>query len=286
MIRISFKSATSIFLALIMILALSVSCSQNTAGGIDDGSKGSVLDRKPLENPPSYGHFASSLEYYEKQLGLKFFKNKNKRYMPYATAGPMSFSIADDLNECLYDINMKSIVTYRSVRGRTRSMIEMDITRGPCGIKYPDADPTAQDRVTLMEGSVLSPAIDEQVNGGISLVRGATFLQKILNLPWRVDSVEGGLEQAVSTVGKIIKNPLDVTFGDVVFFTEYYGERNVGIYYDYGYIVYNSCFRAQVIKMDSSMNYQIYRVFTGPAAIHYKIHETKFLKELIGSPGE
>jgi len=267
-------------------MAFSISCAKDAAVGLDDGSKGRVLDRKPLEDPPSYRHFSGSLEYYEKQLGIKFFKNRNKMFQPYSTAGAMSFAIADELNECLYDINMKSIVTYRSVRGSTRSMIEMDIVRGPCGIKYPDADPTAQDRVTLMEGSVVHPAIDEQVNGGLTLVKGATFLQRILNFPWRVDSVEGGLEQAVAKVGKIVKNPLDVTFGDVVFFTEYYGERNVGIYYDYGYIVYNSCFRAQVVKMDSGMNYQIYRVFTGPAAIHYKIHETKFLKELIGTPGE
>lgn len=283
MIRISLKSASALAFILILIMAVSISCANK--GNYSSDSRGRVLDRKPMEDPPNYRQLASSLEYYEKQLGIKFFKNSKNRYQPYSTAGWQSFSIADDLNECLYDINMKGLVTYRAAGGKTMSMIEMDIARGPCGIKYPDADSSAQDRITLMEGSVVTPALDEQVNGRVSLLRGANFLQKILALPWRVDSIEGGLEQAVAKVSYEVKNPLDVTYGDVVFFTEFYGERNVGVYIDYGHLVYNSCFRAKVAKMDSrSMDYRIYRIYTGPNAIQYKVHQGVVIQKFIGSP--
>ena len=280
---ISYKSLMATGLVLFMVCAFVFSCASVETRPEDVGG-GKILDRKPLSDPPTYRQLAASLTYYEKQLGIKFYKNKKGRYMVYATAGWKSFSIADDLNECLFDVNMKGLVTYRHIRGSTRSMIEMDIQRGPCGIRYPDADAIAQDKVTLMEGSVISPAIEEQLSGRVSLIRGSTFLQKLLALPWKVDSIEGGLEQAVSKVGMEVKNPLDVTFGDVVFFTEYYGERNVGLYVDYGYIVYNSCFRAQVRKMDSSINYRIYRVYTGFNMIRYKLHEAKFIREFVGGP--
>jgi hypothetical protein len=279
--RISFQTMVLV-VALILIAGFTFSCASRS--GMDSEGKGRILDRKALSDPPTYRQLSASMKYYEKELGIKFYQNKNGMYQPYSTAGWQSFSIADDLNECLYDITMKDLITYRSVRGSTRAMIEMEIVRGPCGIRYPDADSIAQDRVTLMEGSVVSPAIDDLVNGGVSMVRGATFLQLIMNTPWRVDSIPGGLEQAVAKVGYEVKNPLDVTFGDVVFFTEYYGERNVGVYLDYGHIVFNSCFRAQVRKMDSNMNYRIFRIYTGPNAIQYKLHESGFMQNLIGAP--
>ena len=280
---IPFKSVMTALVALMFVCALAFSCaSVDTVP--DDYGGGKILDRKPLKDPPTYRQLAASLAYYEKELGVKFYQNKKGRYQPYSTAGWQSFSIADDLNECLYDINMKGQINYRSIQGRTRNMIEMEIMRGPCGIKAPDADSVAQDKVTLMEGAVISPAIDQQMTGGVSLVKGSTFLQKILELPWRVDSLEGGLEQSVAKVGVEVKNPLDITFGDVIFFTQYYGERNVGIYVDYGYIVYNSCFRATVRKMDSEINYRIYRIYTGPNLIQYKLHENKFIRDIVGGP--
>ena len=280
---IRFKALMATSLVVAFMGALVIGCASVNSDGNMTG-RGRILDRKPLKNPPTYRQLAASLAYYENELGIKFYKNKQGRYQPYSTSGWQSFTLADDLNECIYDVNMKGLINYRTVQARTRAMIEMDIERGPCGIRYPDADSTAQDKVTLMEGSVITPAIEGQMTGGVTLVRGATFLQRILSLPWKVDSLEGGLEQAVAKVGVEVKNPLDVTFGDVVFFTEYYGERNVGVYVDYGYIVFNSCFRAQVRKMDAEINYRIYRIYTGPNLIQYKLHENKFIRDFVGGP--
>jgi hypothetical protein len=248
------------------------------------GTGGAVMDRKPLKDPPSYRQFADSLEYYEEELGMKFFRNKKGRFVPYATSGWKNFTIADRLNECIYDVAMKDLIVYRHLQGRMKGLIEMDITRAGCGIKYPDVDYVAMDKVTLMEGSVISPNLQDLTKGGLSLTRGAAFLQRVLQLPWRVDSLEGGLEQAVSKVGTEIRNPLDITYGDVVFFTEHYGERNVGLYVDYGLIVYNSSFRASARKMDSSINYRIYRIYTGFNLARYKVHENKFLRDFVGQP--
>ena len=278
---------TALFLTLVFVAALAVSCS-STSGSVDSNPEGkntgSILERKPLKDPPTYRQLATSLNFYEEQLGIRFFKNAKDRYVPYSASDWKSFSIADDLNECLYDVQMRGLIVYRSMRGKTRGIIEMDVQKGPCGIRYPDADVTAQDKVGLMEGSLVTPAMEEQLNGGLSLNSGAKFLQTVLSLPWKVDSLEGGLEQAVGKVGIEIKNPMDVTFGDVVFFTEYYGERNVGVYVDYGSIIYNSCFRAQLRKMDPSINYRVYRIYTGFNLVRYKLHQNRFMKDFVGQP--
>lgn len=274
---------TGILMVLCFVAAMAYGCASAPVNPGDEG-KIKVLDRKALDDPPTYRQLASSLEYYEEKLGIKFYKNEKGRYLPYSTSGWQSFTIADELNECLYDINMKGLITYRYLEGKLASLIEMEIDRGPCGIRYPEADVVAVDKVTLQEGSVMSPIISEQIKGGIKMYSGAKFLQEILQVPWKVDSIEGGLENSVAKVGLEVKNALDITYGDVVFFTEYYGERSVGIYVDYGVIVTNSCFRAQARKMDSRINYRIYRIFTGFNMVQYKVHEEKWMKDFVGRP--
>lgn len=279
---IPIKTTTKLFVAaMVLLLATMFSCASSNSQP-DEFGKGRVVDRKPLSDPPSYQQLADSLKYYEKQLDIKFYKNSKGRFVPYSTSGWQTFSIADDLNECLYDISMRGIVTYRYLGGKTRSMIEMEISRGPCGLRYPDAETSAMDRVTLMEGSVITPAIKRQLDKAASMPTGARFLQDILNLPFAIGSLDGGLEQSIAKMGKEVKNPLDITYGDVVFFTEYYGERNVGVYVDYGLMVYNSCFQSLARHMDQNINYRIYRIFTGFNMIKYKLHENVFMQEIVG----
>ena len=267
--------------SVVIALAFVAGCAKG--GRPEDVGRAVTLDQKPLEDPPSYGQLASSLEHWEKELGVKFYRNSKGYFQPYSVSNWNSFTIADDLNECLFEVQMKGLVTYRHMGGGVRAAIDMEIHRGPCGIKAPYAEIEAIDAVNLMESTVITPSLMDQVNS-ISLCTGTKFIQRNMSVPWRVDSIPGGLEQAVGKIGYEVKNPLDITFGDIVFFTEYYGERNVGIYVDYGNMVYNSCFRAKVRRMDSKINYRVYRLYTGFNLVEYKLHENKFIEGFVGGP--
>jgi hypothetical protein len=237
-----------------------------------------------LNNPPHYPLLHKSLEFYEQKLGTKFYKNPQGHYMPYASSTWKSFSVADYLNDCLYDVDMKGLVGFRSLDGKYNYVIEMQIERGPCGIEGAEADDLAKDKVSLMESSVVTPAIRDQLSRGVNFCSGERFLQEVLQLPWKIRVRGEGLENAVGRVAEEIKNPMDITYGDVVFFTEYYGERSVGVYVDYGVLVYNSCFRADAKRLDAKISYRVYRFYTGFGSIRYKMDENVFMKEIVGRP--
>jgi hypothetical protein len=243
-----------------------------------------TLLRMPLKDPPSYRLLEDSLEFYELKIGTKFYRNDKNRYTPYASSTWKSFSISDTLNQCLYDINMKGLIAYRSLKGKYKYLIEMKIDEGPCGIQYPDPDNMAVDKVSLMEGTVITPALQESINKSLDFSSGEKFLQKVLQIPWKIRVRGQGLEKAVARIAQEIKNPMDITFGDIIFFTEYYGERNVAVYVDYGLIVYNSCFNAKVRRMNTDINYKVYRFYTGFNLVQYKVHQDVFLNEILGRP--
>lgn len=243
-----------------------------------------TLLRENLKDPPSYRLLEDSLEFYETKLGVKFYRNDKGRYTPFASSTWKSFSIADSLNECLFNVDMKGLIAYRSLKGRYKYIIEMNIDDGPCGIAYPDPDIMAVDKVTLMEGSVITPALRDQMDRGINFCSGEKFLQDVLQIPWKIRIRGEGLEGAVRRVAEEVRNPMDISFGDIIFFTEYYGERNIAIYVDYGLIVYNSCFKAKVRRMNTEINYKVYRLYTGFNMVQYKVHENVFMKEILGGP--
>jgi hypothetical protein len=278
------KSLLLIALVIISIALGACAAQQKTgpeAQGL--GNQDSLL-REPLNDPPSYGLFRDSLEFYEQKLGIKFYRNSKGRFSLYSSSTWKTFSISDKLNECLYDVEMKGLIGYRSLEGRYKYIIEMSIQEGPCGLAYPNTDVLAMDKVTLMEGSVVTPAIKDQMDRTINFCSAERYLQEVLQLPWKVRIRGEGLEQAVARNAEEIKNPMDITYGDIVFFTKYYCERNVAIYVDYGVIVYNSCFQAKSRRMTPDINYRVYRVYSGFNLTRYKIHEDIFMKDFVGRP--
>ncbi|MCZ7582241.1 MAG: hypothetical protein M5R36_02285 [Deltaproteobacteria bacterium] len=179
---------------------------------------------------------------------------------------------------------MKGLIGYRSLEGKYQYIIEMNIQELTCGIAYPNAEVLAQDRIALMEGSVVTPAIVDQMNRGINLCSAERYIQEVLQLPWKVRVRGEGLEQAIARYSEEILNPMDISFRDVIFFTKYYGERNVAIYVDYGLVVYNSCFTAKATKMTPDINYRVYRLFTGFNLTQYKVNQDSWFGSYIGAP--
>ncbi|MBZ0272264.1 hypothetical protein K8I61_09510 [bacterium] len=273
-------------LPILLLLALfAMGCASKAASGPEESNFAQdELMRQPLKDPPSYGLFHDSMEFYEQKLGIKFYKNDKGRYLPYSTSTWKSFSIADQYNSCLYDFSMKGLIGYRSLEGRFRYVIEMDFAEGPCGVQYPNVDVTAMDKVTLMEGSVITPALKDQLGRGLNFCSAEKFLQQVLQVPWKIRVRGEGLEQAIARYAEEIKNPMDITYGDIVFFTRYYGERNVAIYVDYGVIVYNSCFKAKARRMTPDINYRVYRLYTGFSLAEYKVHQDVFMQDIVGRP--
>jgi len=254
--------------------------SPDTAGM---GNRDTLL-REPLNDPPSYRLFHKSLEFYEKKLGLKFYQNSRERYQPFAASSWKSFTIADHLNECIYDVAMKGLIGYRSLDGKYEYIIEMNIEEVACGVTYPNVEVMAMDRVALMEGSVVTPEIRDQMKKGVNFCSAETFLQDVLQVPWKIRVRGEGLEQAIARNSEEIQNAMDISYGDIIFFTRYYGERNVAIYVDYGVIVYNSCFQAKATRLRPDINYRVYRLFTGFNLAQYKVNEDVFMKEIVGRP--
>ncbi|MCZ7582242.1 MAG: hypothetical protein M5R36_02290 [Deltaproteobacteria bacterium] len=81
-------------LAVVVLAAVVVaSCAAKESYGPDAQGLGNqdTLMREPLNDPPSYGLFHNSLEFYEKKLGMSFYKNSKDRYQPYAAQAWSSF---------------------------------------------------------------------------------------------------------------------------------------------------------------------------------------------------
>ncbi len=276
----------TILLAIAIALFLMSGCSAQSVHSPEAKGLGNqdTLLRMPLKDPPSYRLLEDSLEFYETKIGVKFYRNDKGRYTPYTSSTWRAFSISDTLSQCLYDIDMKGLIAYRSLKGKYKYLIEMKIKEGPCGISYPDPDTLAIDKVALMEGTVLTPALQKAINTSLDFSSGEKFLQNALQIPWKIRVRGEGLEKAVARIAQEIKNPMDITFGDIIFFSEYYGERNVAVYVDYGLIVYNSCFKAKIRRMNTEINYKVYRFYTGFNLVQYKVHQDVFLNKILGRP--
>jgi len=232
--------------------------------------------RKGISKVPSYGLYARSLKHYERELGIKFYKDKNGRYVPFAAASWDSFSIADASGECLYDVEVMGVK-----KRRLDVLLDLEVSEGPCGLKYPDTDAAVMERVSMMEGSILSYELVDELNG-ISFCSDKKFLQKVFQVPFDLESGGKDLERSLEKVAQRISNPLHISFGDIVFFDPYPGERSTGVYIGYGVVVYNTCFGAKIHHVKPKKRYRIYRLFNGFAWTHYKIHQEKFMMDYLG----
>jgi len=232
--------------------------------------------RKGIDKVPSYGLFYRSLKRYERELGIEFYKDSQGRYMPFAAYSWDSFSIADSSGECLYDIEVVGVK-----KTRLDVILDLEVSQGPCGLKYPNTDAAVMERVSTMEGSVVSYELIDQLNG-FSFCSDKKFLQKVLQVPFALEHEGRDLESSLQDVAMQITNPLDISFGDIVFFEPYTGEQAVGIYVGYGVVVYHTCFGAKIHYITPKRRYRIYRIFTGFAWTRYKLHQEKFMADYMG----
>ena len=246
-------------------------------------SEEEVYGSKALSKPPSYSLLARSLAYYERTLHIEFYRNEEGIYMPYAMASWDSFSISDRLGGCLFDVEIKGVRNFRDLEGRRQVLLELEITEGPCNIQYPNVDLSAADRVSAMEGALVSPRLLDRLDGH-GMCSDRKFLESALQMPYKMEIQADDVEGSIARIGDPVDNPLDLRFGDVVFFSPYPEETTVGIYVGYGLLVYNSCFGARSHKIQEGRDYRIYRLVTGFAWTRYRIHQEKFLQQYVGVP--
>ena len=252
--------------------------------GEQPSTQGQVKGRHELGKAPGYAVWARSLRHYEQTMGVEFYRNARGRYTPYAESSWDSFSIADRSGDCLYVVDVIGAENYKHLEGKREVLLEMDVRPGPCGLAYPKTDSQAMDRVSVMEGTVISPALVDRLAGGSPMCEDVQFLQKVLQVPYRLESPGDDLEQSISKEADRVKNALDSAVGDIVFFSAYPGETTVGIYAGYGLIIYNSCFGARSHQMQTGGNYRIYRLFAGFHWTHYRMHHDRFLQQFVGGP--
>lgn len=241
------------------------------------------LNSRPLNKPPRYEFLARSLRYYERRLGVEFYKNEQNVFSPYSVAAWDSFSIADASGQCLYDVEILGVRQFRYLDGARQVLLDMSVTPGPCNVRYPNADTAAVDRVSAMEGAVVSPKLFDRLDGG-GMCSDKRFVQENLQVPYDVEVEGDDVEGSLDRLAEKIDNPIKIRFGDLVFFSPYPEERAVGIYVGYGLVVYNSCFRGKAHMMRADGDYRIYRLFQGPAWTRYRIHQQKFMEQYVGTP--
>lgn len=235
--------------------------------------------KRAISEVPSYDLLADSLRYYERRFGVEFYKNKKGKYIPFAASSWTSFSIADKAGQCLFDVEVVGLQKFG-----TTVLLEMDISRGPCGLKYPEANPEAVERVSIMEGSVVSQELTDRIQGTSLFCSDKRFLQKSLQVPFDLDFGGRDMESSIQKVAEQVTNPMDLSFGDIVFFDSYPNEPSVGIYVGYGALTMNACFKAKVHQLSAKNKYRVYRIFTGFSWTQYKLHQGKFIQNYLEAP--
>jgi len=239
-----------------------------------------------LKEPPSHDLFTRSLEYYESQTGIRFFRNNQGQLAPFAAAAWNHFFIADAENECLYEIETHRTRSFQHLEGRYQTILDMQVQRGPCGLKAPNVNNDALDYLQNMEGNVISKQLLKYITEGRHLHADHTFLQDALQIPWKLESASYGLETFINANCERIENPLDITFGDIIVYSEYVGEWTVGIYVGYGLMVTNCCFQTNVHRLNTTDVYRVYRLFSGFGQVQYKVHQDTVLYQYLSNPKE
>lgn len=264
-----------------------VSCAQNEQRLPDPMSPGDDSElsfSQPIDKPPTYELLAKSLEYYEKKLGITFARNEKGYYFPYCSFGWDHFSLADRENHCLYDVKVERMRSFQHLDGQFATLLELKINKGPCGINYPNVNVEVLDKLQNMEGAIVNKYLLKHLRKGTNFISDDDFIQESLQVPWRVESSVYGFEPYLARHAQRVENPLDITFGDIVFFSEYIGEWTMGIYAGYGLVVSNCCFRTQIRRLDNEMDYRTYRLYSGFGQVKYKVHHNTVLHQFLQNP--
>ncbi|MDP8255348.1 MAG: hypothetical protein P9M14_06330 [Candidatus Alcyoniella australis] len=264
-------------LTLIATLALAVGCANKNLDQED------VLATKKLSSPPSYKLLARSLGYYERKLNVDFYRNDNGVYTPFSIASWDNFTISDRLGACLFDVQVIGLRNFRNLDGRRQVLLDLEITEGPCNLQYPDTDLAASDLVSSMEGTVISPRLIDKLDSH-GMCSDRHFLEEVLQMPYKLQIAGDDVEGSIVRVAQRVENPLDLRFGDVIFFSPYPEETTSGIYVGYGLLVYNSCFGGRSHKLQEGEEYRIYRMVIGFDWTRYRMHQEKFLDQFVGIP--
>ncbi len=237
-----------------------------------------------LKGPPSYALFARSLDFAEKRRDVQFRRNENGAYQLYSAYAWNHFTIADAENNCLYDVTFNRLTSFQGLGGGYSTLLDLEITPGPCGISALDLKVEALDRLQNLEGAIISQKVLANMRKGTNFISDPSFLQDVLQVPWAVKSQAYGLEPYLARNLAAIEDPDDITFGDIVIFSEYIGEHTVGIYVGYGVIVCNCCFRTQVHRVRGDLEYRVYRLYSGFSLADYQIHQDSVLQQFLANP--
>lgn len=242
-----------------------------------------VISRKEITKPPSYSLLERSLRYYERKMDVKFYRNKQDRYTPYSVAAWDSFTISDLQGECLFNVDVLGLRSFRHLDGKRQVLLDLAITEGPCSLRYPSTDSEAADKVSVMEGTVISPRLIDRLNGN-GMCSDKKYIQDSLQIPYRLELTGDDIESSLGRIADRVMNPKNLRFGDLVAFSPYPEERAMGVYVGYGLIVFNSCFSGMAHQMRADGDYRIYRLYNGFAWTRYRIHEQKYLNQYMGIP--
>jgi hypothetical protein len=270
-----------------LCLLLIVGCAKKTVQVESDpnAATSSRTFQSEIDKPPSYEVLARSLDYVEKQQGLQFRRNAQGSYFPFSANAWNHFTIADAENNCLYDVQFSRLRSFQQLGGGFQTILDLQVTKGPCGLTAQNLNVGVLDRLQHLEGAVVSAKLVENMEKSTNFLSDVGFLQSALAAPYKLQSsLSAGLEPYFAERLERVANPLDVAFGDIVVFSEQLGEHAVGVYVGYGLVVTNCCFRTEVRKISSDLEYHVYRLYAGFAQVNYQVHHDAVLHRMLSNP--
>jgi hypothetical protein len=282
-----FRRGVIVALTVGMCLLLSLGCAKKVVKGEGDlkGEESSRTYQSEIKEPPSYDLLARSLDYVEKQQGIQFRRNEKGSYFPFSANAWNHFTIADASNNCLYDVQFTHLRSFQQLGKGFQTILNLEVTKGPCGLTSANLNIGVLDRLQHLEGAVISAKLVENMEKGTNFISDMAFIQKTLQAPYELhSSLSAGLEPYLNERLERVVNPLDVAFGDIMIFSEQFGEYTLGIYVGYGLLVTNCCFRTEVRKMSSEVEYHVYRLYAGFAQVNYKVHHDEVLHRMLSNP--
>ncbi len=214
--------------------------------------------------------------------GVDFYQNDTGNYVLYAIESKEKFTFADKTGTCLYNAEIS-----KNVENALTNTKNYDVTlaSGICGIKYPDASPDVLLLIDAMARDLLG-SLMSRLDGGPWMWKCSdeSFLKQtvLYQFPFEVLDGSEDLEKSISRISRKIHDPLDIAFGDVVFYRSQENQTKVGVYAGYGLIVSNQdCQHAGLHRLTGENNYRIYRILMGYAWTRYQANDPLFLKKYV-----
>lgn len=237
-----------------------------------------AFDQKQLLSLPHYKNLADLLENKGSQKGVSFYLTPASNYILFALNASETFFIPDKTGTCLFQIGLLS----DNQAASQQIISDISITPGPCGLKYPDTSAEVRKIVSTMAEEIVLPGLKDRLSGKpwIGECSDKNFLQQTLlqKMPYDIRPTATDLEGAISQFAINVNDPLEIAFGDVIFFPLQKNTNTVGIYMGYGLVVYHKdCSKAGVHRLTGGIQYRIYRPITGFAWTRYQPSDSDFL---------